>query len=528
MKRHNRPTLLFGAVLLVFGLAGCGPFGRGGAKHTVQTPPPPQPQKLEAPVIRPQMDPRYVAPIFQAAIEAPLRTPETDAVLREAADRFHAGEEFYGHGDIENARRMFDSAIDLLLESPEDALDRYRVTAKCRELANAIHDYDVAGLGAAEHDLGFEEAPVDSLLDVTFPVDPNTELTVVERLKLPGSQFPVEVNGEVMRYIKYFSSSGGRKTLVSGLRRLGRFKPMIQRILDEEGVPQELTYLGMIESGYQARAMSRKRATGLWQFMSYRGEEYGLNRSSFYDDRLDPEKATRAAAQHLRDLYEALGDWYLAMAAYNAGPGRVTRAVRRTGYADFWELSRRRVLPPETRRYVPIVLAMIIMANSPDEYGLEGVVPDPPVEYNTVEVGYQTHLGLVADILGRPIDEIRALNPALLKDIAPPGYAIHVPKGSGSFVLAALETVPASQRASWRVHRVGYGQTLSMIAELYEITAESIAIANGGVLTDPEAGDLVVVPVSYTGTRGADSRSSSSQPGRRGRPAAGASEQSDG
>ena len=147
---------------------------------------------------------------------------------------------------------------------------------------------------------------------------------------------------------------------------------MIQRILDEEGVPQELIHLAQAESGFIPRAVSRKAAGGMWQFLTWRGNEYGLKQTRYTDDRMDPEKATRSAARHLRDLYHEFGDWYLAIAAYNCGPGSVEKAVERTGYADFWELRARGVLPAETTNYVPIILAMTIMEKNAAEYGIEG------------------------------------------------------------------------------------------------------------------------------------------------------------
>ena len=150
---------------------------------------------------------------------------------------------------------------------------------------------------------------------------------------------------------------------------------MIQRILDEEGIPQEIIHLAQAESGFIPRAVSRAAAGGMWQFLKWRGNEYGLKQTAYTDDRMDPEKATRAAARHLRDLYHEFGDWYLAIAAYNCGPGNVEKAVERTGYADFWELRARGVLPAETTNYVPIILAMTIMEKNAAEYGIEGFTP---------------------------------------------------------------------------------------------------------------------------------------------------------
>ena len=507
MRRLQRYSRLMVAVGLLMAGAACGPFGGGGSPTgALRTPPPPAPAEDTPPVINEPFDPGRNSPLVEWAILSVTHTPEINAVLAESDRRFRAGEAFFEQGDAENARRLFDRSIEILLDAPPDALDHHRVEEHCAELVDAIYGYDVDGLGASEQEPGFEASPYEEALAATFPVDPSIPLNVVEELKLPVSELPIEVNGDVLRYIKYFQTPRGKRKLEDGLRRMGRYRPMIQRILEEEGVPRELIYLAQVESGFIPRALSRRRATGMWQFMRLRASEYGLHRSRYYDDRLDPEKATRAAARHLRDLYRQMGDWYLAMCAYNAGPSRVNRAVRRTGYADFWEFRRRKVLPRETRNYIPMILAMIIMAENPGEYGLDDVVPDPPLEYNTIEVTANTHLGLIADILGKPLADLRALNPALLKDIVPAGYTVHVPKGTGNFLTASLNTVPASRRAAWRLHRVGYGETLAQIAKMYKTTREKIAVANGGALATPETGDLVVVPVSYAPPRSAKQR----------------------
>lgn len=499
---RTRPTESLRVVPLLALLAAgvsCGPYGAGKTRaNLLPSAPPPRHEELRPPVIHPEFKPGQPPRFLEDAARAALNTPEIDAAIEQAEHSFHNGEKFFQQGHLDNARAAFDRAIDILLDAPVAAHDRFRAEEKGLEVAAAICSFDLDGAGGQP---GFDASPLDEVLRATFPVDPNIELNVTEELKLPVSELPLEVNGEVMKYIKYFSSARGRKTLVNGLRRMGRYQPMIQRILDEEGVPQELIHLAQAESGFLPRAISRKRATGMWQFMRYRGREYGLEITTQYDDRLDPEKATRAAARHLRDLYEQLGDWYLAIAAYNSGPGRIDQAVRRTGYADFWEFRRRRALPRETLNYVPIILATIILVNNPEEYALQDIVPDPPLTYNTIQVAADTHLGLIADILGRSLAEMRELNPAILKDIAPAGYQVHVPKGTANFVMTSLDTVPADRRASWRVHRVGFGETFAEIAQLYKTTAESLAEANGGSLDLPEAGDLVLVPVSYTPPR---------------------------
>jgi membrane-bound lytic murein transglycosylase D len=267
--------------------------------------------------------------------------------------------------------------------------------------------------------------------------------------------------------------------------------------LDEEGVPPELIHLAQAESGFLPRALSRKAAAGMWQFMRWRGHEYGLNQSRYSDDRLDPEKATRAAARHLRDLYQRFGDWYLAIAAYDCGPGVIDRAVERTGYADFFELRSRRLLPLETTNYVPIILAMTIMTKNAAEYGLDGIVPDPPLEYDSLEISSPTHLALISDLTNTPIAELRSLNPALLRGLAPAGYSLRVPKGSGSYLMAALQMVPAERRTAWRMHTVENGETLATIGKRYRTAPATIAAANRIQSVSPAVGDRLLIPAAY-------------------------------
>jgi membrane-bound lytic murein transglycosylase D len=429
------------------------------------------------------------------ALEHATRTEAVSAAIREAQRRFESGKHLLARGERKKARAEFDAAIEALLAAPVEAWDRHRAEERCEQLVEEIYALERQAGKPEEDETAFDNSPLDDVLSAAVPADSGSPVS--GELTLPASDLPLQLNGAVMKFIRFFSSGKGRKILTDGLRRQGRYREMIRRILDEEGLPQELIYLAQAESGFLPRALSRKQAAGIWQFVRFRGRQYGLRQTKDYDDRLDPEKATRAAARHLKDLYQEYGDWYLAMVAYNAGPGAVIRARRRTRSDDFWEFCRRRAIPRETQNYVPIILAMTIMAKNPRQYGLEDVIPDPPLEYNTIHVREATHLGLIADLLGRPLAEIRELNPAILRDVAPAGYNVHVPKGTGGFVMAALETVPPGRRASWRVHRLGQGETLTEIARRYRIPEESIRLANGGDVGSLEEGDLMLIPVSY-------------------------------
>jgi membrane-bound lytic murein transglycosylase D len=452
----------------------------------------PEPPPLDASA-QPSDSPRFVSPLPPSSLGS-----RADILIREADWYFQAGRAHYQAGDVGAARTEFDRAIDTLLAAPEEAAIRIPVDKKLEELVEAIHRLDLAGLGAGETGPlpGFERPPLEDVEPLTFPVDPALKDKVAEELRATSSQLPLQITDAVLSYIDFFSKGHGRRILVYGLQRSGRYRTLIHRILDEEGVPQELIYLAQAESGFQPRAVSRKRATGMWQFMASRGQEYGLERSGYSDDRLDPEKATRAAARHLRDLYHHFGDWYLAMAAYNCGPVNVDRAVERTGYADFWELRARNVLPKETANYVPAILAMTIIMKNPKEYGLDGIDGDPALENDTIQVSAPTHLQLVADLTECPVSQLHDLNPALLKNVAPAGTTLRIPKGSGLGLAEAIDAVPPEKRTAWRVHRIAGGDTLPAVAQRYRVTPKAILAANRTVAGPLEEGDLLVIPTA--------------------------------
>jgi membrane-bound lytic murein transglycosylase D len=456
------------------------------------------PDIAEPPVVEPGYYPHTAPAIVTPRDPNSLVSQRAQAMMDKAEQRFQRGRRLYQANDISRARKEFDAAVDLMMEaSDQPVMDRQLFDRRFDQMVDAIHRYDLAGLGSAvnEEQAQFEKAPLEDILEMTFPVDPKLKTRVREQIKATASQLPLSINDAVLGYIHYFMGRG-HKTLIYGLERSGRYKPMIQRILDEEGVPQELIHLAQAESGFQPRAVSSKAATGMWQFMAYRGQQYGLMRTPYSDDRLDPEKATRAAARHLRDLYTEFGDWYLAIAAYNCGPGVVEKAVERTGYADFWELRNRRVLPAETTNYVPIILAMTIMEKNAPEYGIADITPDSAMEYDTVELSAPTHLALVADLTDAPVSELMALNPSLLKTTAPEKFALHVPKGTANTVLASLEMIPSERRAAWRMHRVESGETLADIGKRYGASPASIVAVNRLAEAGPAAGDRLVVPAA--------------------------------
>ena len=273
---------------------------------------------------------------------------------------------------------------------------------------------------------------------------------------------------------------------------------MIQRVMSEEGVPQDLIYLAVAESGFQPRAVNaRSRAGGMWQFMP--NGNYGLTRNAYVDERFDPEKSTRAYARYMKFIYDQLGDWYLAMAAYDWGTGNIQRAVQKTGYADFWELYKRNNLPGETKNYVPEILAAIIIANHPTQYGFDDVTLDPPVLTDTVTINYSVDLRLVSDIVDAPVDELIALNPACCawSRRPTPTFDLHLPAGTAALFQEQIAAIPESKRNSWRYHHVTPDDTLASVAHTYSVSVSALAGANQLDQTAKLDGiEALIVPVA--------------------------------
>jgi membrane-bound lytic murein transglycosylase D len=430
-----------------------------------------------------------------------IHSREADERLNRADTHLNNGRQLYFRGDLVGARREFDLAVDALLNAPDSLPDHRRIERRLDEICDLIYRFDVEKLGAGQNEpeqdsVAFDAAPIDEISHMTFPVDENLAPKLKTELNQTSSGIPLDLSDPVLSYVHYFSTERGRKILLAGLQRSGRYKALIERIFAEEGVPQELVYLAQAESGFLPRAISRKNAVGMWQFIAGTGATYDLVHTSGFDERFDPEKATRAAAKYLKDLHARYGDWYLAMAAYNCGAGAVDRAVERTGYADYWELLKRHALPKETANYVPIILAMTIMAKNPQDYGLENIETDSAVEYDNIQLAASTNLNLLADATMQPLSVIRDLNPSLLRMVAPAGFQIHVPKGTGETAQSALETVPAENRLAWRLHHVESGDTLTTIAKSYHLSPERIVAVNQA--TDSlEAGDVLLIPAAY-------------------------------
>ena len=382
--------------------------------------------------------------------------------------------------------------------SVEDSLEAARAAAEA-EAAQALLEnppaLDSEELAASEDEI----ALLDELLELALPDEAPRKLSHEEALLHTRSELPLALTADVKRLLNYFTKSKrGMATMRASLARGSAYRPMIERILEQEGVPREIYYLAMAESGFRPKAHSRVRATGMWQFMSSRGKQYGLRQDRYVDLRYDAETATRAAAKHLKDLHIEFGDWYLAMAAYNSGPNRVKSAIRRTGSRDYWTLIKRRALPRETRNYVPIILAMTLVGQNLSLFDLGEIDYAPPLEYDTVRTAGETSFALIADATGYSLDAIKDLNQGLLRSATPPyAYDLRLPKGSTGRFEREIALVPADKRLNWRRYEVRPGETLAAVANRYKVKPETLLELNSLPPESPiQGGQRLTVPTT--------------------------------
>src|SRR5271157_2248472 len=479
LSSHSYSGILLSAILAA--TVGC----QTAQKSSFLPPASAQAPSLVAASGPPAPAPQKPATAEPAAKTQALAVDPVGDLIASVEKEFQAGQDNYHAGHLEAAKQNFDSAFNLLLGSGLDLRSDDRLEQELDRILDGVNALELAALQQGD---GFAEqmsepAPIDEANELTPAVDQNVKAKAEAEIKVTRSDLPLMMTDQVAGYINYFSNRG-RGTIERALARSGQYEDMIRRTLKAEGVPQDLIYLAQAESGFHPLAVSRAGARGMWQFMASRARGYGLERSWWVDDRQDPEKATRAAARHLKDLYKEFGDWYLAMAAYNSGPGTVQNAVKRTGYADFWELYRRNVLPKETRNYVPIIVAVTIMAKNPEQYGLEAVAKEKPVAYDAVKIDYPIDLRLAAECVDASAADLLDLNPSLLRLTTPrvtekdQEFDLHLPAGTADKFQIAVASIPVDKRVWWRYHKVQGGETLASIARTYHTTPKAIAEAN--------------------------------------------------
>ena len=433
-----------------------------------------------------------------AAPSAPV-DPVTDLLQRVDA-LYQAGVKDYSAGNLNQAKDEFDQAVSLLLGSNFDLQSNDRLSHEFDSLVENIYSLEVAALerGDTMSSHTYEPAPIESFAGLTFPVDPNVRERAEQELTSVRSDLPLVSNDYVDGALTFLQNHG-RKFIQTVLERRGYYGPMIEKTLQQEDLPQDLIYLAAGESAFNPFAVSRRGAKGIWQFMDGTAGLYGLKKNRWVDEREDPVKSSAAAARHLKDLYRTFGDWYLAMAAYDWNPGGVEKAIEKTGYADYWKLRELHALPAETENYVPVFLAIALIAKDPNAYGFD-VPADPPAAVDEVTVSEPTDLRLVAGLIDRPVEDLVRLNPSMLTWVTPPNepnFVLKLPAGAGAQFQKAIAAIPPGGREWWRAYRLGPGESLASVAHKFHISPVSLTRANQLSSQVPlQAGSRVLVPLA--------------------------------
>jgi membrane-bound lytic murein transglycosylase D len=458
------------------------------------------------PVVAPTPPPVAEAP-DPAPVSPPLPDPADELIAR-SHGHFQAGERELQLGHLERARAQFNQALDVLLEWPAGARSTPKLQEHFDHLVDRISAYEIRALALGD---GFAEQPeqpasLDQLLALStadLPA-PKPELrTAVELdLKSTAHDLPIPLNGKVLAYIELFQGRL-RDWFQAALQRGQAYMPMIQSALRAEGLPLDLAFVPIVESAFHANALSRAKARGFWQLMRGTAVEQGLKHDWYIDERSNPDKATVAAVKYFRVLNRMFnGDWHLTLASYNGGPGTVQRAVRRRGVADFWTLAAKgRYLPRETREYVPMVLAAIVVARNPAQYGFT-TEPALPPSFETVPLPGPVDLRRIAEWAGVAVDDIQRLNPELRRLTTPlrsEGFQLRVPPGTAEPVAAQLAGAPPEYLAALQYHTVKRGESIATIATKLRVRRTDLAEANYlGTRARVKPGDRLVIPRAPT------------------------------
>jgi len=449
-----------------------------------------------------------IGPVLVSAPVSPqLATDPIADLIALSNSHFEAGQAELQRGHLETARLEFNKALDVLLESSYGARSEPRIREHFDRLVERISATELTSLAQGD---GFTEkkyrsASIDDLLALsTSPEEPSaaTRQAVTEDLQSTDHDIAIPLNSRVLSFVELFTGRL-RGFLQDGLSRSAQYLPMIQDVFRAEGLPLDLAYVPLVESAFKPDALSRAQAKGMWQFMRGTALENGLKHDWYIDERAEPEKATRAAAKYLKTLYSTFGDWHLALASYNGGPGRVQTAIKRSGgVRDFWKLSAsRRFLPQETRDYVPLILAAVIVARNPGQYGME-ITPEPLDEpkFETVTLSVAVDVRRVAEWIGTSAQAIQDLNPELRRWTTPvrsTNYELKVPEGTAEIVRTKLAESGDVTNLTW--HTVRSGETLLSIARKLKVNRADLAEANYlSIRSRVTPGQQLIVPRAPT------------------------------
>ena len=422
--------------------------------------------------------------------ESPLETiveqkDSIELLIEQSWDILKNGQTLFEEGEVQGARSYFQQALDTLKHSGFEFFLNPHLESAYYELLGDIQELELQALvnPAEIQPLSlvsphFEE--IDDLNLFAIQVDPHLRELAGQDLLSTRFDIPVVLNDDVLRLLNFYQNRG-REIMEQGLKRSGMYLTLFREIFREEGVPLDLVYMAHVESHFKPNAYSRAKARGLWQFMLGTGRVYGLRQDWWIDERSDIVKSTHAAAQHLRDLYERFENWDLAMAAYNVGSRRIDRVRRRYGRElDYWTMVKRRMLPRETRSFVPSILAALIIFRNPERYGF-WVEPEPPLQFETLELKEQVDLRVVADEIDVRVADLFALNPELRRGITPfhyDDYRLKVPLGKADLLKERLALLPKERKVQVRHHKVLRGESLGLIAQRYRSSITAIAQVN--------------------------------------------------
>jgi membrane-bound lytic murein transglycosylase D len=424
-------------------------------------------------------------PQKQEKRESHILSDEEKIIMR-AEELFKEGVTEIEKGHLLKARNLFDSAVDAFLTSPISLNDSPSLKKAYEELLKKIHEMEMKSISEGD---GFVEQKteisfIDELENIeTFPLPPEKAKELMEKVKaeMEGRIFsiPVVINEKVLSFIELFKGER-REKFERALINSGKFLGKIKEIFREEGLPEDLAYLPLIESEFKVKAKSRANAKGIWQFVDRTGKLYSLDYNWWLDEKYDFVKSTRAAAKHLKDLYNKYNDWYLALAAYNAGAGKIDRAISKTGKADFWEIAKTRHIKTETKNYVPAFLASLIIAKNPSQHGFE-VEPAPELQWEVIRIPSPTDLRIIAECAETSVQEIQELNPELRR-LTTPGnvsyYDLRIPREKAEIFRQNFAKIPEEKRVFWRWHIVQKGETLSSIGKKYGVAVHILKEVN--------------------------------------------------